>query len=282
MYEHLRLKTTPRYPREIPSHVSTRGYSVRLLVAHDPSHATFGVAGRHTGSCHQGRGAAVANDPRSISAAVTLPKLCRSYWRPCSTNARIDDTTVRYPLDCYRCPMMAAHSPDPRGRLKILVSAVQSRPCPPLFFVTTDRGMPARSRFRTAERRRSWVRSPPPRLPAGRHPRSPERLDRPSVTSASWPIWYPRSWNPPGVICPRTTAGSLPSTSGRSKSRRPDRGGAREGGASGGHEGAEHFDEYGRQQLRSGKHREAPRSEDRGQVGGRLPVDGQTERYQPL
>ena len=64
---------------------------------------------------------------------MTLPNLCRNYRRPCPAKARIDDTTLRYPLDCQRCATMAPHSLDPRGRLKILESAVQSRPCPPFF-----------------------------------------------------------------------------------------------------------------------------------------------------
>ena len=62
---------------------------------------------------------------------MTLSKLCRNYWQPRLANARMDNITDRSLLDCQRCSTMVAHNQDPWDRLKILVSAVQSRPCPP-------------------------------------------------------------------------------------------------------------------------------------------------------
>ena len=90
---------------------------------------------------------AVGNDRRGISAAMTLPKLCRNYRRPCPAIVAIRNVRTRYPLDCQRCLTIAVYGPAPPDRLKILVSAVQSRPCPPFFSTSCPSETFRRSEF---------------------------------------------------------------------------------------------------------------------------------------
>src|SRR5262245_52722336 len=65
---------------------------------------------------------------------MTLSRLCRNYRPSFQAIARLHAVRVRYPLDCQRYPTMVPYCQGPRARLKILVSAVQSRPCPPPDF----------------------------------------------------------------------------------------------------------------------------------------------------